>query len=174
MKPPTQPWAEAKDLRPRRQFVASEHIHPCHCWLMAGDGSRARDLRALYSPRGMSGGLQRTLPLTNDERVIIEGTLRLYHGRLRSAMGYIRLTNDRLLLLHHYAAHPDRVTEVPPGALRTIDRTGRRVELTWTGADEQICSISLAPWSRLMPLRQAIKNLDQLTGDLQAWRPSAR
>jgi hypothetical protein len=141
----------------------------CHRGGMSADRSHARDLRARYAFGGPSAALNRTLPLVGDERVILEGTLRFYRSPVSRRLSYVRLTSDRLTLLHHYAWRPDTVTEVPPHAVRTLERDGPRLQMTWTGQDGGISFISLAPWSGHTPVRRAINNLDQLTSDLRAW-----
>ena len=152
----------------RSQLWVLAHV-ACHCWGMSADGSHARDLRARYALRGPSAALDRTLPLVGDEHVVFEGTLRFYRSPVSRRISYVRLTSDRLLLLRHYAWRPDTVTEVPPHAVRTVERDGPRLQMTWTGQDGGISFISLAPWSGFTPVRRAINNLDQLTSDLRAW-----
>jgi len=136
---------------------------------METDGSRARDLRAVYAFRGLPEELSRTLPLDADERVIIEGTLLRYNSYLSQRISYVRLTSNRFLLLRHYAWRPDTVTEVPPRAIRRVDRAGARLEMTWTDHDDRISMISLTPWAMPNAWPPAFTNLDQLTSDLHAW-----
>jgi hypothetical protein len=140
---------------------------------MAADGSHARDIRALYAFRGLPAELNRTLPLDAGERVILEGTLRCRSSAGSQRISYVRLTSDRFVLLRHYAWRPDAVTEVPPRAVRKVDRESARLEVTWTGQDGRVSFISLAPWAGVTPVQRAIKNLDQLTSDLRAWLGSA-
>jgi hypothetical protein len=138
-------------------------------WGMATDGSRARDLRAVYAFRGLPEELNRTLPLDAGEHVIIEGTLLRYKWYLSQRISYVRLTTNRFLLLRHYAFRPDTVTEVPPGAIRKVNRAGARLEITWTGHDGRISMIALTPWAMPKAWSPAFTNLDQLTSDLRAW-----
>jgi hypothetical protein len=141
-------------------------------WGMATDGSRARDLRAVYAFRGLPEELNRTLPLDADERVIIEGTLLRYNSYLSQRISYVRLTTNRFLLLRHYAWRPDTVTEVPPRAIRKVDRAAAKLEMTWTDHDGRISMISLTPWAMPNAWPPAFTNLDQLTSDLRAWLSS--
>jgi hypothetical protein len=136
---------------------------------MPGEGPYARDHRARYGFGGASAALGRTLPLEDGERVIVQGALRFYRGPTSGRIGYVRLSNHRLLLLGHYALRPDHVIEVPPGALRALERAGMRLELTLARRDGGISFVSLAPWSGVTPVRGALKSLDQLTSDLRAW-----
>jgi len=141
-------------------------------WGMATDGSRARDLRAVYAFRGPPEELNRTLPLDVGECVILEGTLLVYSSPLFQRVSYVRLTSDRFALLRHYGWRPDTVTEVPPRALRKVDRVGARLEMTWTGHDGRISLVCLTPWAMPNAWPSAFANLDQLTSDLRAWLSS--
>lgn len=140
---------------------------------MATDGSHARDIRAVYAFRGLPEELNRTLPLDANESVILEGTLLCYRIPVFPRISYVRLTCDRFALLRHYGWRPDTVTEVPPRAVRKVDRKGTRLEMTWLGHDDRPSFISLAPWATAIAARRRpITNLDQLTIDLRAWLSS--
>ena len=140
---------------------------------MAIDGSRAREFRAVYAFRGLGEELSRTLPLGADERVIVEGTLLRYYSYLFQKVSYVRLTSDRFILLRHYAWRHDTVIEVPPRAIRKVDRAGARLEMTWIGQDGQTSLVSLTPWAMPNAWPPAFIDLDQLTIDLRAWLSTA-
>jgi hypothetical protein len=76
----------------------------------------------------MEGELKDTFPLANAERVVAEGSIRVHTGIGFRRLGDLRLTNQRLVLVSHYAFQPDRGLEFPRGSITKVDRSGS----TWT------------------------------------------
>jgi hypothetical protein len=133
------------------------------------DAQRGRELNANYSFRGAAAELARTLPLAPDETVTTEGALRTYDGPFSQRMTYLRLTRDRLCLLRHHLAGPDKISEIPRIAMRSVEVEGRLIYLSWTQTDGQLGSTHLSAWTGRSPVRKPYRTLDTLTAQLTLW-----
>jgi hypothetical protein len=70
------------------------------------------------------GELEETFPLAEGEKAVADGSVRVHTGMGFRRLGDLRLTNQRLVLVSHYAFQPDRGFEFPRGSITRVDRSG--------------------------------------------------
>jgi hypothetical protein len=88
-------------------------------------GPIARRVKVRYRFLGSTQGeLEDTFPIAEGEKVVAEGSVRVRTGIGFRRLGDLRLTNQRLVLVSHYAVQPDRGFEFPRGSLTRVDRSG--------------------------------------------------
>jgi hypothetical protein len=131
-------------------------------------------MNAVYAARGSHREIDATLPLALNEPVITEGMVRRYTtNAFVQRPCYLRLTPVRLALLEHFMTRPDRVTEVPPGAVEEVAQEGSLVMIAWRGPGGTR-TVKLQPKSPLFPVVGKLPDTaDELTEKLKAWRRSA-
>jgi hypothetical protein len=128
-------------------------------------------MKASYSARGAGGEIEKTLPLETGETVLTEGMARLYVNPLSQRPCYLRLSQLRLCVLEHYATHADRLSEVPPTAIHGLSRSGSKVTVSWMRPSGGLRSISLVPWSGMMPtIKKLPESPESLLAKLDGWR----
>jgi len=88
-------------------------------------GPIARRVRVRYRFLGSTQGeLEETFPFAEGEKPVAEGSMRVHSGIGFRRLGDLRLTDQRLVLVIHYAFQPDRAFEFPRGSIRRVDRSG--------------------------------------------------
>jgi hypothetical protein len=88
-------------------------------------GPIARRVRVQYRfLGGTQSELENTFPLAEGEKAVAEGSLRVHTRIGFRRLGDMRLTNQRLVLVSHYALQPDRGFEFPRGSITRVDRSG--------------------------------------------------
>jgi hypothetical protein len=124
----------------------------------------ARRMRARYAFSGAGREIDRTLPLGPGETVLEDGSVSLRWGVVLQRRGSLRLSGSRLVVLGHHAFRPDQVTEIPAGALESIEGASLGwTRLTFRTANG-VGSVDFRPLS-LSPTFGA---------SLQAWRARSR
>jgi hypothetical protein len=87
---------------------------------------------------GSSYELVSTFPLAAGERAIVEGSIRIHTGPFIRRPGDLRLSNQRMVVVSHYALQPDRGFEFPLGSMSRVDQTDSLLTLSyWTALGER-------------------------------------
>jgi hypothetical protein len=120
----------------------------------------ARKVALKYRFGGAARELEKTFPITPDETVLAEGAIRVRTWAMFRRLGDLRLTNQRLVIVSHYAFQPDRGFELPRGSITRVDRIGSRLTLffvTAAGQDQMsieehfLLPMALAQWGSEAP-----------------------
>ncbi|BBH17424.1 hypothetical protein Back2_17110 [Nocardioides baekrokdamisoli] len=100
--------------------------------------SGAQVVRAKYAFRGMAASLGATIPLAPNTRITLSGIAR-WHVQGMPRTAYVRLSDDRLSVLLHFAFRPDQVIDMPRTAIRSVRWSGGITEIDYqmsSGAEE--------------------------------------
>jgi hypothetical protein len=110
----------------------------------------ARKVAVKYRLGVAASELEKTFPLASNETVLAEGSIRVRAGVMLSRLGDLHLTNQRLVIVSHYAFQPDRGFEFPRGSVTKVDRVGSWLTLFFAtatgGEDVSIEEHFLLPW----------------------------
>ena len=123
-------------------------------------------MRARYAFAGPDEELVRTVPLEDGEPVLLHGGMRLRALALPRPV-VLRLTPRRLSALLHYALRPDRVVELPRGAVTAVDLVRGAVRITWRGDDGEHVLRLTSGGGRVL-LARAL-DADAVADALHAW-----
>lgn len=95
-------------------------------------------LRAKYAFRGMAASLDATVPLGADKPVILSGLAR-WQGQGLPRTAFVRLGDETLSLLLHFAFRSDQVIDIPRSAIHSVRWHDGVAEFDYrlsSGADE--------------------------------------
>jgi hypothetical protein len=107
----------------------------------------AREVIAKYAFMGPGVELERTLPLDDDERRIIEGrvvTRYPRHGLIAKRRGFLRLSSERLCIVRQYGFRRDRIVEIPRGAITRLEADERPLRIHFRGEKEETIDLLVA------------------------------
>jgi hypothetical protein len=122
---------------------------------------------------GATVELERTAPLDADEDVLLHGAMRLRGAGLLPRPVVLRLTAGRLTVLAHYAFRPDRVWDLPRGAVRDAELVGDALHVTWVSDQAgNTAVLKLTGWSGRSALDRALRDPGAVAGVLLAWLTS--
>ena len=88
-------------------------------------------------------------------------------GRLPRPVA-LRLTDQRLTLLLHYALQPDRVWDVPRAAVRDVRLVRGAVRVEWADSDGD-GGIGLARWTGRPALDTSLTDVRAVADALTSW-----
>jgi hypothetical protein len=126
-------------------------------------------MRARYAVAGATTELARTVPLGPGEEVLLHGAMRLRRaGRLPRPVA-LRLTNDRLTLLLHYALQPDRVWDVPRAAVRDVRLVRGAVRVAWAEDADGDGGIRLTRLTGRPALDTSLTDVSAVADVLSSW-----
>jgi hypothetical protein len=95
-----------------------------------------------YRFRGAASELENTFPLESNETVLANGAIAVKTGILFRRLGKLRLSDQRLVIVSHYAFQPDRGFEFPRGSIARVHQVGSWLTLFYsTAAGEAQMSI---------------------------------
>lgn len=126
-------------------------------------------MRARYAFAGATTELARTVPLGAGEQVLLHGAMRLRRaGRLPRPVA-MRLTNQRLSLVLHYALQPDRVWDLPRAAARDVRLRRGAVRISSSDDAGGTDGIALTRWTGRPALDTALRDVDAVADALISW-----
>jgi hypothetical protein len=99
--------------------------------MAAGTLPLAHRSKLPYRFNGTQAEIDAGLPLAEGERVLAEGSVRCRTGPVLERPGFLRVTNQRLAVGAHFALQPDRLLEIPAGALLESSHRGRWARLVY-------------------------------------------
>lgn len=99
--------------------------------MAAGSLPVAHRSKLPYRFMGTQAEVDAGLHLAEGERVLAEGSVRCRTGPVLQRPGFLRLTDQRLAIGTHFALQPDRLLEIPAGALLETSHRGRWARLVF-------------------------------------------
>lgn len=134
-------------------------------------GHVGRRVRARYAFAGVDAELARAAPLAPDEPVLLHGQMNLRGQGLLNRPTVVWVTPQRLILLAHYALQPDRLWEIPRGAVQQVQVVQRTVRVSWASADAGVAESRLAAWSnrRAVVINRPLRDANAVAELLQSW-----
>jgi hypothetical protein len=120
--------------------------------------------------RGAVDTLDRTLALEDGETVLEHGAVRLRRRGTLPRPAVLRLTTQRLIVLAHHAVAPDRIWELPPGAVTGLRRDWSTLVVQWRDAAGDGHDLPITAWTGRPALDRPIRDVDELGHALETWR----
>jgi hypothetical protein len=78
------------------------------------------------------------------------------------------VTPKRLILLAHYVFQPDRLWDIPRGAVQQAEVVRHTVRVSWASA-RGVVESRLAAWRNRPFLDRPLRDVDDVAGLLQSW-----
>ena len=130
-------------------------------------------MRAKYAFMGAAAEFTRTVPLAENEEVLLHGVMRLRRiGRLPRPV-VLRLTAQRLSVLFHYAFQPDRIWDVPRASIQDVRFQNGALQMAWA-SDERGGAIvlRLTGWTGRPAMESPLYDAGAVAELLTSWLDS--
>jgi hypothetical protein len=127
-----------------------------------------RRVRARYGSTA-DKELDRTVPLTDGELVLAEGSARLRAWGHLPRPVTLRLTTDRILALAHYAFQPDRVWDLPRRAITDAVAADGALTITYRDENSSVATLSVSDWTGALVHGAAIPDVAALRDLVSDW-----
>jgi hypothetical protein len=132
-------------------------------------GQFGRRVRTRYAFAGAGAELALSAPLAPDEPVLLRGVMNLRGQGLLTRPTVLWVTPKRLIVLAHYVVQPDRLWEIPRGAVQQVEVVRRTVRVSWASAEGGVAESRLAAWRNRPFLDRPLRDVDGVAELLQSW-----